>query len=108
VAPVAGASAATLGARRHTAFIDNYQRTINQKQSSVRSTSTSFESADLDTGYRYYQFDEKELGYTDSSFGCLVTAPTTYFGPCLTASTNDLNTQNPNSSNTLASKAARI
>ena len=83
----------------NTAFLDNYQRTINQK--------AAFGSVDIDLipkaltltlGTRYYQFDEKELGYTASSFGCYVSGPTTYYGPCLTASTNNLNTQNPNSS----------
>jgi outer membrane receptor protein involved in Fe transport len=99
VAPAAGAFSSNPSVRGDsTAFLDNFQRTIDQK--------AAFGSVDIDIipraltltlGTRYYRFDEKELGYSVSSFGCYVTAPTAYFGPCLTASTNDLNTQNPNS-----------
>jgi len=100
VEPVSGAFSSRSGERGdNTAFIDNFQRTIDQK--------AIFGSMDFDIipkaltltlGTRYYRFNEKEIGYTVSSFGCLVTTPTTYFGPCLTPSASNLNTQNPNSS----------
>jgi len=100
VAPLPGAFSSTPGERGdNTAFIDNFQRTIDQK--------AVFGSMDVDIipktltltlGTRYYRFNEKEIGYSVSSFGCFVSTPTTYFGPCLTPSGNNLNTQNPNSS----------
>jgi len=100
VAPLPGAFSSTPGERGdNTAFLDNFQRTIDQK--------AVFGSMDFDIipkaltltlGTRYYRFNEKEIGYSVSSFGCFVSKPTTYFGPCLTPSGNNLNTQNPNSS----------
>jgi outer membrane receptor protein involved in Fe transport len=100
VAPVPGAFSSTPGERGDsTAFIDNFKRTIDQK--------ALFGSLDVDIipktltltlGTRYYRFNEQEVGYTVSSFGCLVSAPTTYFGACQNPSTSNLNTQNPNSS----------
>jgi iron complex outermembrane receptor protein len=100
VAPLPGAFSSRPGERGdNTAFIDNFQRTIDQK--------AVFGSVDFDIipkaltltlGTRYYRFNEKQIGYTVSSFGCLVGTPTTYFGPCLTPSGSNLNTQNPNSS----------
>ena len=100
VEPVPGAFSSSPGERGdNTAFIDNFKRTIDQK--------AVFGSMDFDIipkaltltlGTRYYRFNEKEIGYSVSSFGCLVSTPTTYFGPCLTPSASNLNTQNPNSS----------
>jgi iron complex outermembrane recepter protein len=83
----------------NTAFVDDFKRTIDQK--------AVFGSVDFDIipkaltltlGTRYYRFNENEIGYTVTGFGCLVTTPTTYFGPCLNPSSFNLNTQNPNSS----------
>jgi iron complex outermembrane recepter protein len=83
----------------NTAFVDDFKRTIDQK--------AVFGSVDFDIipkaltltlGTRYYRFNENEIGYTVTGFGCLVTEPTTYFGPCLNPSSFNLNTQNPNSS----------
>jgi outer membrane receptor protein involved in Fe transport len=83
----------------NTAFFDDFQRTIDQK--------AIFGSADFDiipkvltvtAGTRYYRFNEKELGGDVSSFGCEVYAPTTYFGPCLTADGTNLNKQTDNNS----------
>jgi iron complex outermembrane recepter protein len=83
----------------NTAFVDNFKRTIDQK--------AVFGSVDFDIipraltltlGTRYYRFNENEVGYTVTGFGCLVTTPTTYFGPCLNPSSFNYGTQNPNSS----------
>jgi iron complex outermembrane receptor protein len=100
VAPLPGAFSSSAGERGdNTAFLDNFQRTIDQK--------AVFGSVDFDIipkaltltlGTRYYRFNEREIGYSVASFGCLVTTPTTYFGPCLTPSGSNLNEQNPNSS----------
>lgn len=83
----------------NTAFFDDRQRTIDQK--------AIFGSIDYDiipkaltvtAGTRYYHFDEEEIGSENSSFGCKVFAPTTYYGPCTTSESSNLSAQNPHSS----------
>jgi len=83
----------------NTAFVDDFKRTIDQK--------AAFASMDFDIipkaltltlGTRYYRFNEDEVGYTISGFGCLVSTPTTYFGPCLTPSSFNYADQTPHSS----------
>src|ERR1700678_1298106 len=67
-------------------FFDDTTRTIIQK--------AAFGSMDVDiipktliftVGTRYYKFDESELGGDVGSFYCKSFAPTTYFGPCTSA-----------------------
>ena len=67
-------------------FFDDTQRTIIQK--------AAFGSMDFDiipkkliitAGTRYYRFNESELGGDVGSFYCKNFAPTTYFGPCTSA-----------------------
>jgi iron complex outermembrane recepter protein len=83
----------------NTAFFDDRQRTIDQK--------AIFGSIDYDiiprvltvtAGTRYYRFDEKQVGSLNSSFGCEVFEPTTYYGVCTTSDSTNLNAQNPDSS----------
>jgi iron complex outermembrane recepter protein len=98
IQPFAGAYAVTPGERNdNDSFFDNIQRTIDQK--------AAFGSVDVDLipktltltlGTRYYHFNEAEIGEDVGSFGCKVSTPTTYFGPCLASNGTDLNTQNPN------------
>jgi iron complex outermembrane receptor protein len=70
----------------NTAFFDDTTRTILQR--------AAFGSFDVDlipktltftAGTRYYRFDESELGGDVSSFYCKNIVPTTYFGPCTSA-----------------------
>src|SRR5580692_6225326 len=67
-------------------FFDDTTRTIIQK--------AAFGSIDVDiipktliftAGTRYYKFNESELGGDVGSFYCKAFAPTTYFGPCTSA-----------------------
>jgi outer membrane receptor protein involved in Fe transport len=67
-------------------FFDDTTRTIIQR--------AAFGSVDFDiipktliltAGTRYYKFDESELGGDVGSFYCKNFAPTTYFGPCTSA-----------------------
>jgi iron complex outermembrane recepter protein len=67
-------------------FFDDTTRTIIQK--------AAFGSFDVDiipktliftAGTRYYKFNESELGGDVGSFYCKAFAPTTYFGPCTSA-----------------------
>ena len=67
-------------------FFDDTTRTIIQR--------AAFGSFDVDiipktliftAGTRYYKFDESELGGDVGSFYCKAFAPTTYFGPCTSA-----------------------
>jgi iron complex outermembrane recepter protein len=67
-------------------FFDDTQRTIIQK--------AAFGSMDFDiipkkliitAGTRYYRFNESELGGDVGSFYCKNFTPTTYFGPCTSA-----------------------
>ena len=67
-------------------FFDDTVRTIIQK--------AAFASFDVDiipktliftAGTRYYKFNESELGGDVGSFYCKAFAPTTYFGPCTSA-----------------------
>ena len=67
-------------------FFNDATRTITQR--------AAFGSVDVDiipkkleftAGTRYYHFDERELGGDVSSFYCKQFAPTTYFGPCTSA-----------------------
>jgi hypothetical protein len=39
----------------------------------------------LTAGTRYYHFDQSELGGDVGSFYCKVYSPTTYYGPCTSA-----------------------
>ncbi len=100
LAPVAGSYTFNSTIRGDsTAFFDDRQRTIDQK--------AIFGSLDYDiipkvltvtAGTRYYRFDEKEIGSENSSFGCKVFDPTTYYGPCTTSGANNLDAQNSNRS----------
>lgn len=67
-------------------FFDDATRSIIQK--------AAFGSMDVDiipktliftAGTRYYRFNESELGGDVGSFYCKAFAPTTYFGPCTSA-----------------------
>ncbi len=67
-------------------FFDDTTRSIIQK--------AAFGSVDVDlipktliltAGTRYYRFDESELGGDVGSFYCKAFAPTTYYGPCTSA-----------------------
>jgi iron complex outermembrane receptor protein len=67
-------------------FFDDTTRTIIQK--------AAFGSVDVDiipktliftVGTRYYKFNESELGGDVGSFYCKVYSPTTYYGPCTSA-----------------------
>jgi iron complex outermembrane receptor protein len=67
-------------------FFDDTTRTIIQR--------AAFGSFDVDiipktliftAGTRYYHFDESELGGDVGSFYCKVYTPTTYYGPCTSA-----------------------
>jgi iron complex outermembrane recepter protein len=100
LAPVAGSYTFNSTIRGDsTAFFDDRQRTIDQK--------AIFGSVDYDiipkvltvtAGTRYYRFDEKEIGSENSSFGCKVFDPTTYYGPCTTSGANNLDAQSSNRS----------
>jgi outer membrane receptor protein involved in Fe transport len=67
-------------------FFDDTVRTIIQK--------AAFASVDVDlipktliltAGTRYYKFNEEEVGGDVGSFYCKVYTPTTYYGPCTSA-----------------------
>jgi outer membrane receptor protein involved in Fe transport len=117
VQPWPGVPANQPGVRNdNVGFFDDFQRTIIQK--------AAFTSIDYDiipkkliltAGTRYYRFDESEQGGDVGSFYCKAFAPTTYFGPCTSATNGNglpggvgnigaapygvnLNKQNPNSS----------
>jgi iron complex outermembrane recepter protein len=100
IQPIPGIYPSTPGVRNdNTAFLADVQKIIDQK--------AAFGSADIDIipktltltlGTRYYHFNEKQVGSSVSSFGCKVSTPTTYFGPCLTPSITDMDTQDPNHS----------
>jgi len=100
----------------NTGFFDDFQRDIKQ---TAAFGSVDFElvpkTLTLTAGTRYYKFDEEELGGDVGSFYCKAFAPTTYFGPCTSATNgngqpggigilgsapygSNLNVQNPNSS----------
>jgi iron complex outermembrane receptor protein len=98
--PVAGSYTFNSSIRGdNTAFFDDRARTIDQK--------ALFGSVDYDiipkvltvtAGTRYYRFNEKEIGSENSSFGCKVFDPTTYYGPCTTSASSNLNLASPNNS----------
>jgi len=100
IQPAADAYSSNRSVRNdNTAYFSDERKTVDQK--------AAFGSVDIDIvpkqvtltlGTRYYRFNEKEEGSSISSFYCKNFAPTTYFGPCLTPSTSDLTTQNPNHS----------
>jgi iron complex outermembrane recepter protein len=117
VQPWPGVPANQPGVRNDSiGFFDDFQRTINQK--------AAFASVDFDiipktliitAGTRYYRFNEDEKGGDVGSFYCKHFSPTTYFGPCTSATNGNgqpggigiagtapygtnLNLQNPNSS----------
>jgi iron complex outermembrane recepter protein len=87
VQPWPGATAFVQGERNdNVGFFDDTERTIIQR--------AAFGSVDFDiipktlivtAGTRYYHFDESELGGDVGSFYCKNFAPTTYFGPCTSA-----------------------
>ena len=87
VQPWPGATANNPNERNdNIGFFDDTTRTILQ--------TAGFGSADFDiipktliltAGTRYYHFNESELGGDVGSFYCKNFAPTTYFGPCTTA-----------------------
>jgi outer membrane receptor protein involved in Fe transport len=83
----------------NTAYFADEQRTIDQK--------AAFGSVDIDLipktltlalGTRYYHFNEREVGDSVGSFYCQASAPTTYFGPCLSPYGTNLSLQNDTSS----------
>jgi outer membrane receptor protein involved in Fe transport len=87
VQPWPGGTAYIQGERNdNIGFFDDTERTILQR--------AVFGSADYEiipktliatVGTRYYKFDESELGGDVGSFYCKNFAPTTYFGPCTSA-----------------------
>ncbi len=87
VQPWPGGTAFVQGERNdNIGFFDDTERTILQR--------AVFGSADYEiipktliatVGTRYYKFDESELGGDVGSFYCKNFAPTTYFGPCTSA-----------------------
>jgi outer membrane receptor protein involved in Fe transport len=100
IQPAADAYSSNRGVRNdNTGFFSDEQKIVDQK--------ALFGSVDIDLipkavtltlGTRYYRFNESEAGSSISSFYCKNFTPTSYFGPCLTPSTSDLTTQNPNHS----------
>jgi iron complex outermembrane recepter protein len=100
IQPFAGSFTSNPGVRNdNTGYLNNYQRTIDQK--------AAFGSIDIDIipkaltltlGTRYYDFNEKLAGSNVGSFYCKQYTPTTYFGPCLHPYGENLNLQNPNQS----------
>jgi iron complex outermembrane recepter protein len=97
VKPLAGESVNDPNVRNSdTAFIDDLQRTFIQK---AAFTSVSFDiiphKVTITGGIRYFDMYDELLGGELSSFGCKQFNPTSYFGPCLTPSGADLNTQDP-------------
>jgi iron complex outermembrane recepter protein len=99
IGPVPGAADFNSSVRGdNTAFFDSRQRTIDQK--------AAFGSLDYDiipkvltvtAGTRYYHFNQEQIGSENSSFGCKVSEPTSYYGPCTTSDATNLNAQIPNS-----------
>ena len=117
VQPWPGVPANQPGVRNdNIGFFDDFQRTIIQK--------AAFGSVDYEiipkkliitAGTRYYRFDEEQQGGDVGSFYCKHFSPTTYFGPCTSATNGNgkqggigipgsapygtnISAQNPNSS----------